>query len=260
MNSMNKKIFRKVYVFIFLLLSGFLIHGIEVKTAYQDVYPKFIIKNINGVIELSGLCIEIENAIEKSDPDIKFIAEKEFLPFTRIETGLTAGSIEAFCGLVKTREREGQFQFIYDLYQTGNRIVARADEKANIAALDDIKKLDDDPVILALYGTAQSKFLKDNGFNVDDGAKSVNDNFSKLINHRGRFFYQSDLSVFAAIKEYNLYDYVKVYPAIMNRDWQCFVFAKNAPKVKVEAVKKALEKIKKSGELDKIIGKYFSVK
>jgi polar amino acid transport system substrate-binding protein len=257
---MNLKIIRILNIFIFLFMTCILINGMEIKTAYQDVYPKFIIKNVNGTVELYGLCIDIENAIEKADPDIRFVADKEFLPFTRIETGLTTGSIEAFCGLVKTKEREEKFQFIYDLYQTGNKIVARADEKANITSLNDIKKLEGDPVILALYGTVQSKFLKDNGFNVDDGGKSVSDNFNKLIHNRGRFFYQSDLSVFAAIKEYDLYDKVKVYPAIMNMDWQCFVFARNAPKEKVEAVKKALDKIKKSGEMSKLISKYFSIK
>lgn len=248
-----------LYLFLFLAIS-FLINGMEIKTAYQDVYPKFIIKTVDGKTELSGLCIEILKAIEKADPNIKFVAANEFFPFTRIDAGLTSGEIEAFIGLVKTKEREEKYQFIYDLYQTGMKIVARSDEKAKINSLDDIKNLGSDAVILALYGTVQSKTLKEKGFNVDDGAKGVNDNFLKLINNRGRFFYQSDLSVFATIKENNYQNKVKVYPNVFEQNWQCFVFAKNAPKEKVDAVKAALDKIKKSGELDKIIVKYFSAK
>jgi polar amino acid transport system substrate-binding protein len=243
-----------------LLLAYSAAFSIDIKTAYQDVYPKYIIAQENGKAAISGLCVDIENALERADPAIKFVAPRGFVPITRIESGLETGELDAFCGLTKNAEREKKYRFVWELYKTGGRIVARTDEKAAIASLEDIKKLGSDAVVLALYGSAQASYLRSIGLDVDDGGVSINDNFVKLLNGRGRFFYQYDLGVFATINRYGYGDKVKVYPGVFNQVGQYFVLSAKTPKAVLDAVRTAFDKIKISGELDRIIAGYFTVR
>jgi len=57
----------------------------QLKTAAQDNAPKFI---RNGSAAM-GIAVDVMRAIERLDPELKFVGDQQFLSVTRIELGLS---------------------------------------------------------------------------------------------------------------------------------------------------------------------------
>lgn len=226
--------------------------AVELRTGAQDSDPKFFMKDGKMV----GLCYDVLKAVENIDPSIKFTGADIFLPFNRIETGVEEGSLDCFPGFIKNKEREALYRYIdIPIYMVRDVLVARKNDNVVINKLQDIKALKDN-VILTPMGQAQSDTLKKEGYNVDDGGKNADANITKLLAGRGRFIFQSEISIKVAIAKYGVQDKVRVLPLKINESGRYFAFSKKTPLETIEKVRKAIEKLRDSGKLSKIFDKY----
>ena len=237
-----------------MLFISNLIFSIEIKTAAQDSKPKFFYKP-NGQ-EITGICIDIMREIEKVEPDIKFSGDQTFLPLKRIEEEVKNGKLDCFVGFIKNEEREKNYTYIdIPIYYVRDVLISRKNDNIKINKMEDIKKIDDN-LILMVLGVGQTTKLKTLGYNIDDGGKSLEANLEKLLQGRGRFMYQSEIEVMQTIEEMGVKENVKVQLFSAEKSGRYIAFSKKTPKEKIEKVKKALEKLRDNGKLDEIFRKY----
>ena len=106
-------------------------------------------------------------------------------------------------------------------------------------------------------GVAQVNQLIAMGITVDDGGKTLGSNLKKLVINRGRFVFQSEIEVAAAIKQEKLESKVRILPVKFNHGGRYVAFSKKVPATVVDKIKSALEKLEKNGELKAIEAKYY---
>ncbi len=249
-----------IFTFIFGIIPSQLI-AIELKTAAQESAPKYCIKgndNDNKKV-MSGLCIDILNAVDNEIPEISFIGHDKFLPFKRLQKYLGEGELDIFFGLKKTPSREKLYNFIdIPLYQINYVIAVRTDEDIPIIeTIEDIKGLSKAEKILTVSGTGANKFLQNQkGLIIDDGANTPKLLLKKLLAKRGQFAFYHDIGLHTAIKNGKLEKKVRILPASFLKYSHYVAFSKKVPEDIVNTIKHALEKLQSSGELISIYKKY----
>jgi polar amino acid transport system substrate-binding protein len=242
-------------VFIALLILSNNLCAQVLKTAAQDSAPKFIKKSPGTV---TGLSIDVMQAISRIDPTIKFNGDQTILPFKRIETLLESGELDVFFGFIKNKERQEKYNFIDPpIYMVADVLVARIDDPVNIKSLDELKTMGKDGTVLMSFGIAQVNQFTALGITVDDSAQSLGSNLKKLISNRGRFVFQSEIEVVTAIKEEKLEDKLRILPVRFNEGGRYIAFSKKVPATVIAKIKSALEKLEQNGELKKIKSTYF---
>ncbi|MGQ5522692.1 substrate-binding periplasmic protein [Chitinimonas sp. PSY-7] len=199
-------------------------------------------------------------AIERVDPELKFSELHDFMPLPRIEAWLEEGKLDAFCGLAKTDKRKAALDFVETpIYSTYSVLAARADDKIEIKSFDDLVKLGDDGIVLAVTGTVHVDILAAHkGIKVDAGAKDTSTNLNKLIAGRGRFVFHNDFALADEIKRDHFSGKIKILPVRFEAEGteRFFVVSRRATPGVNEKLRSAMEKLSKSGELAKIFQTY----
>jgi polar amino acid transport system substrate-binding protein len=210
--------------------------------------------------EKPGTAIEMVRAIERIDPQIRVNGLESCASTARIFSELGAGRIDVLFALAKNPEREALGVFIDPpLYTTYQRLAVRQDDDAAIESFDDIRKLGKEGVILVAAATSQATFLKkQEGLALDDGAANTEENLRKLVAGRGRFNYASEMGLEGDLARLGLAGKVKVLPVKFQKEDVYAIFAKKVPASTRERVSAAIAKLRKSGELERIYGKYLS--
>jgi len=207
-----------------------------------------------------GMMVEIIRAIEHNDPTIHFTGLENQGPLPRVEIELERGAIDVFFGMGKTDSRNERFVFVSPpLYQTGYQLAARVDDPVVIAALNDVKALGPDGVVLVNSDEVHADYLHmDAGLTLDASAGNAILNLNKLKLKRGRFYFASTLSLAEEIRALNLAEEIKILPPKFLVSNVYAVFSKDAPNAAVERIVMNLVKMEKTGELSKIRNRYLS--
>ena len=210
----------------------------ELKTHYQEGFPKYFLTSKDGKQEVGGLCVEIMHLIEKKASDIRFVAEKRLVVFKRIKYDLLKGKIDVYLGIVRNSEREKHYIYIdQPLYQLKYVVAVRRNDSIKVNTFDDIRALGMDGKILITPGTAAEKYLKQQGgLQIDSGGNSVSLNLVKLLKKRGRFVYSHNLGLISTIRNDGLIKQVKTLPASFKTYYHYMAFSKKAPKGAIQRV------------------------
>lgn len=229
----------------------------DLRTGAQDSSPKYYLEGT----QMKGLCVDLIKAVERTDPTLKFTGYDRFVPLPRIEEGMASdpAAYDVFFGLIKSPAREAKFNFIdIPLYQTSLKLAARADDAIEVKSFDDIRKLGDEGSILAVRGTAHVAFLQQQGgLKIDAGANTTADDLIKLVNHRGRFVFNTNISLAHEIKRQKLEGKIRIIPATFHAEPQYLAVSKTLPPDTIAKLKSALARLESSGELSKIFSTYF---
>lgn len=220
--------------------------------------PRYNIVEQGGKKVITGLCIDIMRAIEKVDPEIRFVGDQNSIPAARVLAMLEGDELDVSFCLSKTAEREMNFRIINPpLYEINQKLAVRANDQIDIRSFDDIRKLGGEGIILVNFGTATVQYLEGvGGLRIDSAGKTQNDNLRKLIAGAGRFYYRHDLGLEGEIKAGGFSKEVRILPVVLNKDAQYAIFSKSANPMAIERVRKALEKLKASGKLAKLRANY----
>lgn len=241
------------FTILFFVIFEFLF-SINIKTAAQNSSPKFFLNPSKQ--KVIGICVDVMRAIEKIDPSIKFLGDQNFMPLSRIERDLEEGTLDCFVGFIKNEEREKKYIYIdIPIYYVKDILISRKDDKIEIKNLEDIKKLNDNKILMVL-GVGQVQKFKSQGYNIDDGGKTLEDNLKKLMSNRGRFMYQSEIEMLEAIRKMKLEDRVKIHPIESEISGRYIAFSKKTPRETIIKVTKALEQLRDNGTLNQIFKKY----
>lgn len=229
-------------------------HALDVRTTAQDSQPKFI----KDGATVTGLCVDIFRAIERTDPALKFPVLHSFTPLPRTEVLLLNGTLDIACGLAAIKDRREKFDIIdIPAYTTHLVLAARTDETADIQNFDDIRRLGADAVVLTVTQTVQAELaMAQPGLKVDSGAKDTSQNLQKLVAGRGRFILHNDFALVDEIKRDNMGDRVKLLPAQLSTEGRFFIVSRKAQPGLKDKLTAALDKLSKSGELNKIFLPY----
>lgn len=230
-------------------------HAISVKTMSQD---NSAIKFNPSNSEKPGICAEVINAITKKYSDIQITGLDTQAPLTRIEQGLESGQIDAFFYLLKSPERAAKFNFNETpIYKVNHVVVAKADDKIEIKDIAALKSLSEQSPVMVAQGSALAKFLESQGVKVESSTKDEVANLNKLLLGRGRFYYAQDLSALASIHEGKLdLSKFRILPTSFKEEAQYVAFSKQATAASIQKISAAIDELKKSGELEKIVSKY----
>lgn len=231
----------------------------ELRTAAQETAdPKFVSLNQGGKTVISGLCVEIMNAIERVEPDIKFKIDPQLQSLARLEAGLATGNLDAVCGLIRNKEREAKFTYIEPpLFRTDFLLAVRANDDVKITNWDDVRRLGDQGIILIISGHgAIKKLQKQGGLIIDSSAKDPRTNIQKLVGGRGRFFYHRSPGIKEEITGAGAVGKVKLLPTVMDSQPFYMALSKTLPLDIAAKMRKAIELMANSGELHKLLDKW----
>lgn len=243
---------RRVTLSLGLLLGGVQPARAEpllLRSAAQGGFPhKF---NVGGTGQ-PGFCIEYIQALSQIDPGLTFSGLDEMLPTLRIEQELAVGRVEVFFGMLKTPEREALFRFADSprMYTIHHQVaVVAADVQAErLRSFDDLRAAAGGRIILTTRGSGYGKYLKEQmGFNVDDGATSIDQNLRKLVNGRARFLYDSDNSLRRAIQANGLQGQVRILPAVFRRQDLLLAYTPTLPAERLARITAAMQALEASG-------------
>ncbi|SFN38733.1 glutamate/aspartate transport system substrate-binding protein [Formivibrio citricus] len=244
---------------LFFVLAGLVsAQPLLVRTIAQEGYRgKF-----NGENPVKpGICLEIIRAIERIDPQLKFIGLERKGSMARIETDLEAGEIDVAWGLMKNERRMATF-ILSDtiLYPSAQVLVVRADDPVVVNNWDDVRKLGRDGIVITAAKAAQPEYLKSlGGLIIDDNSNSSVANLRKLIAGRGRFVYGTDFNMVEDIAALGIQDQVKFLPIRFQVGGMHAAFSRKASPAIVKRINAALKKLDTSGELKRIRAHYLPV-
>lgn len=232
--------------------------SLHVKTISQEGFKaKYDLQNAHR----PGICIDIIHAIERVDPDIKFVGLEYNASILRIENMLNQGMIDAFFGHIKTINREKKFIFGPQLYSSNQALAVRRDDPIQVSSWSDVRKLGADGAILAITASGQVDYLRSiGGLIIDDQARSVPANLKKLISNRGRFYFGSENTLLEAIRQEGLDGELKILAWIPRKENYYVTFSKQSDPEIIRKINAALKKLEDTGELKKIRNKYLSTR
>jgi polar amino acid transport system substrate-binding protein len=229
--------------------------AIEIRTAAQiNSEPKFIRSLVNGRETVTGMCIDVFHAIEKTDPELKFIGAQQWEPPARIDVNIFDKKTDAACGLIKSKEREGRFTVLKPpLFTFRYTLAVRKDDNVAVSNWKDVVRLGHDSVVLVVHGMGPSRQLEDiPGLQLDAGSSTIQQNFDKLLAHRGRFVYYKAPGFQYLLHEHCMQDKIRILSATMNTLPLYMLLGKHVPPATTERLHLAIRKLKDSGELDRI--------
>lgn len=239
---------------IFVLAFAVNAQTVSLKTDFQDTSSKVVQKSDGS---FGGICVDLMKLVE-GNSNYKFIRPTSFTPLKRIEDDLEKGSIDVYFALLKNAEREKKCSFIVPIYTIKYILVAREDDKTVIKTIDDLKKINKDLPILTVSGSTIMNYIATLGLKGDDSGKTVEQNFDKIIGKRADYFIYHDIAILSELSSAKYKGKLKVYPLTLQSEEMWLVTALNLePKIK-DDLKNTVNKLKKSGEWDKVIKTYIS--
>jgi polar amino acid transport system substrate-binding protein len=250
---------------IFVVLAAGLAHAaaaqpVQLRTAAQlGSAPKFVQQDEAGGRRVTGLCVDINRAIERQDPGLAIGGDQQSLPLTRIEAQLRGGALDIACGLLHTREREAAFLYLDPaLFTVTYFLVARAADGIDIAGWDEVRALGEKGKILLIHGQGTIGRLSDlGGLQIDSGASDAKTALHKLLAGRGRFFYHRMPGVVAEIRHAGLESKVRVLPTVMDVQRFHMLAGRHVAPATLERLRRALAQLEASGELKRLFERWY---
>ncbi len=226
-----------------------------IRTAAQEASaPKFIPVLQDGKPAVGGVCVDIMRALEAVEPGIKFVGDQNWLPLVR----MMSGPIDAICGILHTKERALQYDYIDTPIISVNYLLAvRADDDIQVSSWEDIRKLGKDGIILSMHNYAINERLKNlGGLQVDSSAVSSRSNLNKLLARRGRFYCHRSPGIVAEIRQAGLEGQVRLLPKVMLKDELYMVLSKTLAVEDARKIRAAIILLERQGTLAKLFEKY----
>ena len=223
--------------------------------AQEGVPPKWIIDDDAP----RGLCPDLFAAIERIDPRMHFIGYDRGRSLPVIENALESGRASAACALLDSpRRRSVAIRSSVPVYQVRHRLAAAANDTQVVNNFDDLVRLH--PLINSARGSAYILQLTARGIAVDDSNGDNVVNLRKILHGHGRYTYMNELSLLYLIRSEHLENKVRMLPAVFNEEPVYFWVSRKADPALAPALDQALARLKASGELARIYGRWSHLK
>lgn len=233
--------------------------GASIRVAAQEATaPKFVQLKRDGRVEVGGICVDIFRAIERAEPGIGFVGDQTWQPFARLLASLAAGELDAACGLLRTDQRQSRFDYIEPALMSVNyHLVVRADDPVRPEHWDDVRKLGEQGLILAIHGYGIVTVLERmGGLRIDAGGRDASVNLDKLLAGRGRFYVDRSPGIESSISRAELQGKVKLLPTVMHSEQLYMVVSRKLDPELREKIRRAIARLDADGELTALVRKW----
>jgi glutamate/aspartate transport system substrate-binding protein len=227
--------------------------ALEVRVASQEVLEPKWLRDGERIV---GICPDIMAAIERIEPRLRFVGyQRNSRSLSGIETGLDTGTLDAACGLVSSPRRLAIGRPVgRPIFFVRHYLAVRKDDPVTITSTADLARLGD--LVTTQRASVFTERLRDAGVRVDDATDDNRVNLRKVLAGHGRFAYVNDLTLRYLIREENLEDRVRVLPVILGDEPMYFWVGHKADPALAPLLGAALDKLKASGELDRIYARW----
>jgi glutamate/aspartate transport system substrate-binding protein len=223
--------------------------AVDVRVASQEALePKWL----RAGARVTGICPDIMTALETVEPRLHFKGyDRNSRSLSAIETGLETGTLDAACGLVASARRLGIGQPVgKPIYLVRHYLVVRRNDPVTIESADDLARLGD--LVVTQRASVFAERLRAAGVRIDDATDDNRVNLRKILAGHGRFAYVNDLTLRYLIRKEGLEDRVRVLPVVLADEPTYFWVGRKADPALAPLLGAALDKLKASGELDRI--------
>jgi len=231
-------------------LAGMHAHAqtLEVRVAPQEVLePKWLHRGERIV----GICPDIMAAIERIEPRLRFAGHQRSRSLSGIEAGLETGTLDAACGLVTSPRRAAIGRAVgKPIFQVRHLLAVRRNDPVEVASMSDLANLGE--LVTTQRASVFSDHLREAGVPIDDATDDNRVNLRKMLAGHGRFAYVNDLTLRYLIRREGLQDRVRILPVVLADEPTWFWVSRKADPALAPLLGVALERLKASGELDRI--------
>ena len=190
-------------------------------------------------------------AVERVEPRLRFTGLDASLSLPGIELALEKGRLDAACALVPSPRRTVIAAPVgKPVYLVRHRLAARADDAVDVAGVPDLLRLN--ALVTSQRGSAFTDKLKAAGVRVDDATDDNGVNLRKMLAGHGRFAYMNELTLRRYLRTDNLEGRVRVLPVVLAEEPAYFWVSRKADPHIAQLLGDALDRIKASGEADRI--------
>jgi polar amino acid transport system substrate-binding protein len=243
-----------VLILLCLLAPWAAAQPLELRTAGRDSEPMFSVRDGKA----SGVCPEIYAALERVDKDLKIRGVERLLSLPLAERGLADGTLDINCSFGKSPQRDTYLRFVDELVRTSMVVAVRADDPiVDIKDMQELVKLSKqgNPIIVR-RGTAFVERLQKLGAVIDQQSTDNKVNITKLINQRGRFYYNIDYLMAVQVQEEPGLGKMRILPTALEPQVTYIAVSKKLPLSVDMRIQAAMAELRKSGELQQILTRY----
>lgn len=227
--------------------------GVLRTIAQEGSAPKYL----DGSAPASGHCPDILAAIERTDKGLHFAIDANAAPIKRIENDLKAGRIDVICALLDTPwRREIAFRVDTPLYQVQERLVGRRDDNAVVRSVQDLARSGD--VVVTQSGASYATDLRNAGVQVVETPGGSPVALRSVDAQRARFYYTNALTGAYYIRTEGLGSRLRLHPGVLQSTPTYLWVGRHLDPATVQRLDKALQQLRRSGELERIYQRYES--
>lgn len=227
--------------------------GYDLLTEYQNSYPKYYLTDGR----VSGLCVEILEALAEESGLSIGASKQELTPWERIQRHFAEGTVDIVVGMKKTSTRQARYLFIDPpVYYVNTVVAARTDDDGEVRDLSGLAG----ETVLVPHGCATARKLRTEYPQIRlDEAGDISACVRKLLWDRGRFVVYHDLGVVSAIRDLGVRDRVRVLSGSYDRYGHHVAVSKRIPAPVVARLTAAVRRLAAKGRLEAISDRYLSL-
>lgn len=227
-------------------------HTLVVRIAAQEALePKWM----HEAGRIVGICPDIMAAVERIEPRLHFVGQERSRSLPGIQAGMAQGSLDAACALVDSPQRHDVAQPVgKPVYLARILLAARADDPVKVETVADLVRLGD--LVTSQRGSVFTERLKAAGVRVDDATDDNRLNVHKVLAGHGRFAYVNELMLRRFVRVEGLARKVRILPAVLSEQPAYFWVGNKADPALAPLLGAALDRLKASGELERIYARW----
>lgn len=205
---------------------------------------------------LPGLCVEIAQALQQVDPEIRFSGLDSRVPARRIERMLAGGEIDAFFCMLRSPERELQWVYLQPpLYRVRHRVVQRVGDATELHSLDELRAVASRAPVLVSQGSPLEQRLQQAGV-ATAFAPSEREAMRMLQLGRTDAVYGQDVSLLRLLADPSLAVGLRLAPHIFHEEDQWLVVSTRLPLESQHRLQRALSRLEREGVLRRLADRY----
>jgi ABC-type amino acid transport substrate-binding protein len=221
--------------------------------AQEGSAPKYM----DGSAANTGHCPDILAAIEHTEKSLKFTVNAQSAPIKRIENELKAGRVDVVCALLDTpRRNEIAHRLDTPLYLVQERLVGRRNDNAPVRSLKELAQNGD--VVVTQSGASYATDLRSAGVKVVESPGGSSVALRNVESNRARFYYTNALTGAYYIRAEGLGAKLRLHPGVLQSTPSYLWVGRHVDPSTVQKLDKALQQLKRSGELERIYQRYES--
>ncbi|WP_197065245.1 ABC transporter substrate-binding protein [Massilia sp. 9096] len=222
--------------------------ALEVRIAGQEALaPKWVYLR-NSVV---GICPDILAAVERIEPRLRFAGYRQSRSLPGIEAGLDGGSVDVACALIASERRQAIAERVGPaVYVVRHRLAARSDDAIEVRSVTELARMG--ALVVGQRGGVFVGTLRAAGVRIDDATDDNGVNLRKVLAGHGRFVEMNEITMQHYLRSDVFEGRLRILPVVIGTEPAYFWVSRKADPAIARLLGPALERLKASGELDRI--------